>query len=282
VGDPVGSIVLTAGAGTGPGCVIWKAGALLARLFVQVALLPVSSVQPAIVGADSVGLTQLPRLHGAHVLELGAGTGVAGITAATCGAHVLLTDLPAAQSLLQANITRNQALIQEFGGSAAAAVLDWDTQRDNHAHHPVEEQQHHQAQAQAQPGAQQGNSCSCTERLMIADTVGAGAVSSMATLSSPTWDWGCGADLVFNASQVEPVVQAIRCFVRAGAGKQARSRTFLLAHKQRHADVDQQLLGALSAAGCLVSTVHWGSVVPEMEQQQLSQVCLWAIQHHPV
>jgi hypothetical protein len=67
--------------------------------------------------------------------------------------------------------------------------------------------------------------------------------------------------------------------VRAGAGRQARRRTFLLAHKQRHVDVDQQLLGALASAGCLVSRVDLGSVLPEAGA---TKVCVWAIQQHPV
>lgn len=274
----VGAYVLTAGAQTGPGCVIWEAGALLARLFVKVAALPVPHAQPAKAVAGRVGLTELPRLHGAHVLELGAGTGIAGIAAAACGAHVLLTDLPAAQSLLQANILRNQAHIQEAGGSAAAAVLDWDSQQDDNRVDEQSQQQQHQ-QVRAQPGEQQRNSYSSTQQQMTAGVMYAGGVSSTATLSSHKWDWGCGADLVFNASQVAPVVQAIKCFMQAGAGRQARGRTFLLAHKQRHADVDKQLLRALAAAGCLVGSVDLGSTVSE---DGSSQLCVWAVQHPPV
>lgn len=244
---------------TGPGCVIWEAGVQLARMFVQLAALqhqqqhqqgtgtlqhPAGSptaascscqhdqgdtasvaptAQPDHLGC--VSAQQLPRLQGARVLELGAGTGIAGITAAACGAHVTLTDLPEAQALLAANIERNQQCVQDAGGSATAGVLDWGQL--------------------AQPGC-----------------------AAAADVCNREWEWGFGADLVFNAGQVGPVVTAIKRFVQLGAG--LSRRCFLLSHKQRHEDVDAQLLQALSAAGC---SVHKLDTVDTSNQQ----VCMWLI-----
>ena len=53
--------------------------------------------------------THASALQGLRVLELGAGTGLAGLCAAGCGAAcTVLTDLPEALTLLEANIALNQ------------------------------------------------------------------------------------------------------------------------------------------------------------------------------
>ncbi|KAG7238542.1 hypothetical protein INR49_030815 [Caranx melampygus] len=60
---------------------------------------------------------------GRSVVELGAGTGVVGLMAATLGAQVAVTDLEELQTLLKVNIHENQALISS--GSITAKVLKW-------------------------------------------------------------------------------------------------------------------------------------------------------------
>ncbi|KAI1895549.1 hypothetical protein AGOR_G00107390 [Albula goreensis] len=57
------------------------------------------------------------------ILELGAGTGVVGLMAATLGAHVTVTDLEDLQQLIHINIRDNIALISN--GSVSAKVLKW-------------------------------------------------------------------------------------------------------------------------------------------------------------
>jgi phospholipid N-methyltransferase len=61
-----------------------------------------------------------------HVLELGAGTGLAGIAAACIWkTQVHLTDLPEIVPNLQHNADQNSDLVQRFGGALSVLALDW-------------------------------------------------------------------------------------------------------------------------------------------------------------
>ena len=63
---------------------------------------------------------------GARILELGAGTGLAGIAAASIfRVPVVLTDLPDIQSNLRANTLANYGEITLHGGDAMTGALDW-------------------------------------------------------------------------------------------------------------------------------------------------------------
>lgn len=69
---------------------------------------------------------QKPGRH-AKVLELGAGTGLVGITAATVwGVKVHLTDLGDIVPNLERNVQANREMVELNGGGATTGVLDWE------------------------------------------------------------------------------------------------------------------------------------------------------------
>ncbi|KFM71293.1 Methyltransferase-like protein 21D, partial [Stegodyphus mimosarum] len=85
------------------GCVVWDAGIVLGKY---------------------LDLMQKANdfLTGKLVIDIGSGTGVAGLFAAALGAKAILTDLPELVPLLEKNIAINEAVLK---GSVSAAVLVW-------------------------------------------------------------------------------------------------------------------------------------------------------------
>jgi Lysine methyltransferase/Tetratricopeptide repeat len=245
VGLPDLAVSHEEGGELGPGCTEWAAGVALARALVSWSRLAAAGgmLPPA-------GWPPL-LLKGAKLLEVGAGAGLVGLTAACLGARVTLTDLPALQPLLSANIDANTELVHCSGGAATAAVLDWDD-----------------VQVCDTPGL--GLAC-CT--------TGFGAAS---VTHHDHLDWCLGADLVYAQRQVTPVVRLLarlllhsgnrpppqppctqstdtvapgdsKCACTVVASKPPRG--FLMAHKHRNDAVDGALLAALGAAGLSLAPV---------------------------
>ncbi|XP_047249144.1 protein-lysine methyltransferase METTL21D isoform X3 [Girardinichthys multiradiatus] len=86
------------------GCVVWDAAIVLSKY------LETKQFYNPSAGANV--------WCGRTVVELGAGTGVVGLMAATLGAQVMVTDLEDLQSLLDANIQENKSLIKSGSISA--------------------------------------------------------------------------------------------------------------------------------------------------------------------
>ncbi|KIX07746.1 uncharacterized protein Z518_02400 [Rhinocladiella mackenziei CBS 650.93] len=72
-----------------------------------------------------------------RVLELGAGTGLVGISAACIWhTHVQLTDLPEIVPNLQRNLEQNRGLVEKNHGSVDARALDWADEIDRPSNDP--------------------------------------------------------------------------------------------------------------------------------------------------
>jgi len=76
--------------------------------------------------------SSLPELEeDSTILELGAGTGLVGMSAAVISRrHVILTDLPEIVPNLDRNVRANAAQISTRGGIMSTAVLDWSKPED--------------------------------------------------------------------------------------------------------------------------------------------------------
>ena len=75
--------------------------------------------------AEHIRTTIGATLCGSRIAELGAGTGLLGIWAATQGAHVVLTDLTELLPLLMENVSLNMDQISKGGGSVRVLSLVW-------------------------------------------------------------------------------------------------------------------------------------------------------------
>ncbi|KAH9496686.1 hypothetical protein Btru_009658 [Bulinus truncatus] len=82
------------------GCVVWDAALVLCSY--------IDKVQE--------------KFRGKSVLELGAGTGAAGLVASAIGAKVVITDLPEIVPLMQHNVNLNEKILK---GSCTATELKW-------------------------------------------------------------------------------------------------------------------------------------------------------------
>ncbi|KAF3768141.1 hypothetical protein M406DRAFT_70235 [Cryphonectria parasitica EP155] len=123
------SIVDTPCAAEGLSLTTWSSAGILSNLLYK---LDIDKFQ---LGQEDIGYA---------ILELGAGTGLSGLSAATIwGMRALLTDLPTIVPGVQANVDLNIDTLRDHGGSAACGTLDW-TQTDViHLHSATQEDAGH-------------------------------------------------------------------------------------------------------------------------------------------
>ncbi|XP_036449974.1 protein-lysine methyltransferase METTL21D isoform X2 [Colossoma macropomum] len=98
------------------GCVVWDAAIVLSKYL------------------ETEQFCSSQTWSSKKVVELGAGTGVVGIMAASLGANVTVTDLEDLLPLLELNIRENQSLIST--GSVTAKVLKWGEDVTDFLPHP--------------------------------------------------------------------------------------------------------------------------------------------------
>ncbi|KAI4889195.1 hypothetical protein NFI96_012970 [Prochilodus magdalenae] len=98
------------------GCVVWDAAIVLSKYL------------------ETEQLRNSQTWSCKKTVELGAGTGLVGIMAASLGANVTVTDLEDLQPLLELNICENQNLIST--GSITAKVLKWGEDVTDFLPHP--------------------------------------------------------------------------------------------------------------------------------------------------
>eukprot|EP01016_Furgasonia_blochmanni_P005107 TRINITY_DN11983_c0_g1_i2.p1 TRINITY_DN11983_c0_g1~~TRINITY_DN11983_c0_g1_i2.p1 ORF type:complete len:217 (+),score=23.16 TRINITY_DN11983_c0_g1_i2:284-934(+) len=70
------------------------------------------------------------NLQGKNILELGSGTGVVSLFAASLGANVWATDIPEVMPTLEASILSNDAVITGGKGKVTSLVLDWTWEKE--------------------------------------------------------------------------------------------------------------------------------------------------------
>eukprot|EP00929_Paragymnodinium_shiwhaense_P067406 TRINITY_DN33936_c1_g1_i2.p1 TRINITY_DN33936_c1_g1~~TRINITY_DN33936_c1_g1_i2.p1 ORF type:complete len:432 (-),score=141.42 TRINITY_DN33936_c1_g1_i2:442-1737(-) len=114
----------------GTGTMVWESGIVLAKLLDAAVDGRVAAGSPLLKHCPGAWTTAggALSLKNLKVLELGSGTGVAGLAAAALGAQVMCTDVAAVLPLLEKNCSLNEAAILAAGGSVSAETCAWEAE----------------------------------------------------------------------------------------------------------------------------------------------------------
>jgi predicted nicotinamide N-methyase len=139
------------------------------------------------------------------VLELGAGTGLVGVSAALGGALCLMTDRGDALHLTRRNADANRGAVEAAGGRIGVAELDWTNPPSGAAwEHGCVVSQH--ASSPCGPYSQQQASA------YHAETDFCGGVHHQAgwpRSDKPGWDVVCGSDILYDGRLYRDLVQVL-------------------------------------------------------------------------
>eukprot|EP00929_Paragymnodinium_shiwhaense_P034711 TRINITY_DN18854_c0_g1_i5.p1 TRINITY_DN18854_c0_g1~~TRINITY_DN18854_c0_g1_i5.p1 ORF type:complete len:401 (+),score=74.63 TRINITY_DN18854_c0_g1_i5:185-1387(+) len=112
---------------TGPGGTVWPAAVVLS-CFIGCRAPPAAFSARAAFARCRSHSGAHPQCRGwssLHLLELGAGTGLAGLAAAAAGAEVLMTDRACCLPVMRLNLELNRERVTRDAGRAACATFDW-------------------------------------------------------------------------------------------------------------------------------------------------------------
>lgn len=194
-------------------------------------------------------------IKGQRVLELGAGTGVLGITAALLGGHVTMTDVAGLLPLLRSNADAHRADALQAGGTLTVALWDWALPKtlwrdlpSSHWGHPTPSETDEDAERDGSQSMRR-NPPSGVPR--GPDSKGR-ARGERRKLSPSGEAFGVilGGDLVYSVAQVPLLLGVLREVVRRSPAAE-----LLLGHKSRSDAVDRALFAGLDALGLHVRPV---------------------------
>lgn len=208
--------------GEGTGSIVWECSVVLAMYLERHVTMRDTTVGTSDV-TDEKSFANID-LSGCKTLELGSGTGVAGLAAAAVGAHVLLTDTEGVLPLLRQNMEINKDLLSCSHGCGDAEVQAFDWTDGVDVLHAILLSNHRK------------------RRKRKADQEDGSTLDITSDLKDAMPQLVLAADLVFNTNLIKQLSAILHDLLSAGA-------VLLMAHKTRQGHVDAQMFQSLAEVG---------------------------------